>query len=157
MTIALERPVGTTDPITLVDPEVTDRLTRRITADHSAIDDATARRIVGQAAAFIAASGRQPSQSLAPSKLVDIGWHTFILHTVDYAAFCQRVVGRFVHHVPTDEDEQVPGGAQATRERTLTAIHAAGYTVDAELWGAAADCSQCHAGCTDSPNSGGKK
>ena len=85
MTIALERPVGTTDPATLVDPEVTERLARRITADHPEITEAIARRIVGQAAAFIATSGSQPGQSLAPSQLVDYGWHAFILHTVDYA------------------------------------------------------------------------
>lgn len=151
MTITLERPVGTTDPTVLVTPEVTDRLARRITTDHPEIDRATARRIVGQAAAFVAASGRQPGQSLAPSELVDIGWHTFILHTVDYAELCERVAGRFVHHVPTDEDEEMPGGAQATRERTLAAITAAGYTVDEELWPDIAKCSQCHAGCTDSP------
>ncbi|MFJ6645757.1 glycine-rich domain-containing protein [Streptomyces sp. NPDC091290] len=154
MTIALERPVGTTDPITLVDPEVTDRLARRITADHPEITEATARRIVGQAAAFIAASGHQPGQSLAPSKLVDYGWHAFILHTVDYARFCQQVVGRFVHHVPTGEDDETPGGPQATRARTLAAITAAGYAVDEELWPDMAECTQCHAGCTDSPNSG---
>ncbi|CAK7284924.1 glycine-rich domain-containing protein [Streptomyces sp. RM1] len=156
MTIALEHPVGTTDPITLVSTEVTGRLARRITTDHPEISETTARRIVGQAAAFIAASGQQPGQSLAPSKLVDYGWHAFILHTVDYAAFCQRVAGGFVHHVPTDEDDETPGAAQATRERTLAAITAAGYTVDEELWPDLAECSQCHAGCTDSPNSGKK-
>ncbi|WP_405881290.1 hypothetical protein OG747_23530 [Streptomyces sp. NBC_01384] len=157
MTIALERPVGTTDPITLVDPQVAERLARRVTADHPEISEATARRIVGQAAAFIAASGQQPGRELVPSELVDYGWHAFILHTVDYAAFCQRVVGRFVHHVPTDEDEQVQDGAPQARERTVAAITAAGYAVDEELWPeASAECTQCHAGCTDSPN-GGKK
>lgn len=155
MTIALERPVSTTDPITLVDPEVTDRLVRRVTTDHPNVDHATARRIVGQAAAFIAASGQQPGQSLSPSELVDYGWHAFILHTVDYADFCQRVAGQFVHHVPThDESEQAPGMALAARERTINAIQAAGYTVDAELWHSTADCNQCHAGCHDSPKTG---
>ncbi|MFF0737718.1 glycine-rich domain-containing protein [Streptomyces chartreusis] len=154
MTIALERPVGTTDPITLVDPKVMSRLVHRITTDHPEISDETARRIVGQAAAFIAASGRRPSRGLVPSELVDHGWHAFILHTVDYAAFCDRAAGRFVHHVPTGEDEQAPGGAAAARERTMAAIEAAGYTVDEELWNSAADCNQCHAGCHDSPKSG---
>ncbi len=154
MTIALERPVGTTDPAALVHPEVMNRLVRRVTTDHPEISEETARRIVGQAAAFIAASGQQPGRSLVPSELVDYGWHAFILHTVDYAAFCQKVVGRFVHHVPTDEDEQMPGSAASARERTVSAIHAAGYTVDAELWRSAADCNQCHAGCHDSPKSG---
>lgn len=157
MTIALEHPVGTTDPAALVGPEVTERLARRITTDHPEISEPTARRIVGQAAAFIAASGRLPGQSLAPSELVDYGWHAFILHTVDYAEFCERVTGGFVHHVPTDEGDEMPGGAKATRERTLAAITAAGYAVDPELWPDMADCTQCHAGCTDSPNSGKRK
>lgn len=151
MTVTLERPVSATDALTLVTPEVTDRLARRITADHPEISTVTARRIVGQAAAFIAASGRQPGQSLAPSELVDYGWHAFILHTADYADFCEQVVGQFVHHVPTDEAETLPGGPKATRERTLAAIAAAGYAVDPELWPDVAKCTQCHAGCTDSP------
>jgi hypothetical protein len=154
VTIALERPVGTTDPATLVDPVVTDRLVRRITVDHPGIDEATARRIVSQAAAFVAASGRQPGQMLVPSRMVDISWHAIILHTVGYADFCERVVGHFVHHVPTGEDEAPEGGAAAARERALAAIHAAGYTVGAELWHSTADCNQCHAGCHDSPKSG---
>lgn len=133
-----------------------DRLARRITTDHPDISETAARRIIGQAAAFIAASGRQPGQSLAPSKPVDIGWHTFILHTVDYAKFCQQVAGGFVHHVPTDEGEEPTGGPQAARARTLAAITAAGYAIDEELWPDMADCTQCHAGCTDSPNDGKK-
>jgi hypothetical protein len=154
VTIALERPVGATDPLTLLTPDLADRLTRRITTDHPEIGEATARRVVGQAAAFVVASGRQSGQSMAPSLLVDFGWHAFILHTVDYADFCQRVVGRFVHHVPTGDDEQLSGSAEAARERTLAAIRTAGYTVDDELWATAADCNQCHAGCHDSPKSG---
>lgn len=155
MTTALERPLGTIDPVTLLDPEVMNRLVRRLTADHPEINDETARRVVGQAAAFIAASGKLPGRSLTPSELVDSGWHAFILHTVDYADFCQRVAGRFVHHVPTDEDdEREPGSALSARERTMRVIQAAGYTVDAELWHSAADCNQCHAGCHDSPKSG---
>ncbi|MEY9997868.1 hypothetical protein ABIE67_010254 [Streptomyces sp. V4I8] len=154
MITALERPVGTTDPAALVDPEVTGRLVRRITVDHPDVGEATARRIVGQAAAFVAASGPEPGRMLVPSRMVDIGWHAFILHTVDYAHFCQRVVGHFVHHVPTGENEAPEGGAAAARERTLAAITAAGYTVDEELWPDMADCNQCHAGCHDSPKSG---
>ncbi|MFG2952948.1 glycine-rich domain-containing protein [Streptomyces sp. NPDC048291] len=125
--------------------------------DEPEISSETARRIVGRAAAFVAASGRQPGQSLAPSKPVDYGWHAFILHTVDYAEFCDQVAGRFVHHVPTADDYQAPGEAQSARERTVAAITAAGYTVDPDLWPDMADCTQCHDGCTDSPNSGGKR
>jgi hypothetical protein len=31
---------------------------------------------------------------------VDEVWHTFILFTEDYAAFCADVFGRFIHHRP---------------------------------------------------------
>jgi hypothetical protein len=36
---------------------------------------------------------------------------------------------------------------------TVSAMREAGYRVDPPLWsmGTAADCSQCHAGCSDSP------
>jgi len=159
MTIALDRPVGTTDAATLVPAGTMQRLTARIVKDHADIDHATARRIVGQAAAFVAASGQCPGSELAPSELVDIGWRTFILHTVDYALFCEQVAGRFIHHVPTDDGDQAPGDGAAARVRTLTAITEAGYAIDHDLWPEAAKmgtCSQCHAGCTDSPN-GGKK
>ncbi|MEU0135650.1 hypothetical protein ABZ172_16720 [Streptomyces sp. NPDC006296] len=159
MTIALQRPVGTTDPTTLVGSEMMDRLAGRITKDHPDTDLPTARRIIGQAAAFIAASAALPGAELAPSKAVDVGWHTWILHTVDYAAFCNRVAGRFIHHVPTAEGAMVQGGSAAARQRTLDAITAAGFRIDHDLWPGVAktsECSQCHAGCTDSPNSGKK-
>jgi len=35
-----------------------------------------------------------------PIKEIDIVWHTFLLFTAEYADFCDRYVGRFVHHVP---------------------------------------------------------
>ncbi|GHH49074.1 hypothetical protein [Streptomyces candidus] len=37
--------------------------------------------------------------------------------------------------------------------QTIKAIKAAGFEIDADLWGMAdaADCNQCHAGCHDSP------
>ncbi|TXS36912.1 glycine-rich domain-containing protein [Streptomyces sp. OR43] len=159
MTIALEHPVGTTDPATLVDPAMMERLAARITKDHTDTDLPTARRIIGQTAAFLAASTALPSVALAPSKPVDVGWHTWILHTVDYAAFCDRIAGRFIHHVPAPEGESSEHGPKAERQRTLDALAAAGFRIDHDLWPEAArmgECSQCHAGCTDSPN-GGKK
>jgi hypothetical protein len=34
---------------------------------------------------------------------VDDLWHTFILFTREYASFCQKVAGRFIHHTPSQE------------------------------------------------------
>ena len=35
-------------------------------------------------------------------------WHTFLLFTHDYAAFCDRYIGYFLHHVPADEADEPP-------------------------------------------------
>lgn len=118
MTIALERPVGTTDPVTLVEPEMMERLAARIVKDHPEHTTTTARRIVAQTAAFLATGAQRPGLKLSPSKPVDVGWHTWILHTVDYAAFCERIAGRFIHHVPTPDGEDAKGAAAAERRRT---------------------------------------
>lgn len=34
---------------------------------------------------------------------VDRLWHTFITFTREYAAFCEQVAGRFIHHVPAEK------------------------------------------------------
>lgn len=35
-----------------------------------------------------------------PSKVVDDLWHEFILHSRDYASFCDKAFGGFLHHTP---------------------------------------------------------
>lgn len=35
-----------------------------------------------------------------PSQAVDEVWHDFILNTREYAIFCERAFGRFMHHTP---------------------------------------------------------
>jgi len=53
---------------------------------------------------------------LAPTKHIDEGWHHFILHTKDYALFCERFFGRMVHHTPfTREQRKVSDGSGLTR------------------------------------------
>ncbi len=37
-----------------------------------------------------------------PSQVVDVAWHEFILFTRPYQAFCQKALGRFLHHTPTE-------------------------------------------------------
>lgn len=36
-----------------------------------------------------------------PSRIVDEAWHTFILFTREYADFCERAFGGFLHHAPS--------------------------------------------------------
>jgi hypothetical protein len=46
-----------------------------------------------------------------PSQQVDDVWHAFLLFTQEYAAFCRKTVGFFVHHVPTASGRKLPDGA----------------------------------------------
>jgi len=43
------------------------------------------------------------------SALVDAAWHQFILFTVEYREFCERVVGSFQHHGPRVADAPANG------------------------------------------------
>lgn len=131
-------------------------LTARIAAAHPRLDPPTAARIADQTLAFLAACA-VATEPIGPSDLVDIGWHAFLLDTAGYAAFCERVAGRFIHHVP-DASSPAPGERVPLR-RAVTAITVAGYQVDPDLWGDVdgpdrARCTQCHAGCHDSPTGG---
>lgn len=36
-----------------------------------------------------------------PLLVIDEMWHTFILHSVDYMAFCNQYFGGYIHHLPT--------------------------------------------------------
>ncbi|MGC7102740.1 glycine-rich domain-containing protein [Amycolatopsis lurida] len=141
----------------LVSCELFDRLASRIVADER-LPPGLAERIVDQALAFLAACARNTGAPLAPSELVDLGWHTFILHTRDYADFCDRIAGRFLHHVPAEVSDPEASGesAHATLVRTVAAIERAGYAVDPALWPAISgkcnvNCSQCKNGCSDDP------
>ncbi|WP_439675880.1 glycine-rich domain-containing protein [Embleya sp. MST-111070] len=134
----------------LVPAAVRARLTARIRADRPEIDADLADRIVTGTAEFLTVSAADPRARMVPSALIDVGWHAWVLHTVDYAEYCDRI-GRFVHHVPDTGSRTMAQGRDDV-VRTAEAIKAAGFEVDAELWAvAAADCSQCHAGCHDSP------
>ena len=148
---AVRAAASATAPRDLISPRMFSRLVARVMADNGD-DQSTAARITEQALAFLAACADNPRAGLAPSPEVDKGWHAFILHTADYAEFCDRVAGRFIHHLP-DEPGEEDSGAGVTV--TVAAMRALGLSVDADLWGTpgecTSDCHQCHAGCHDSP------
>lgn len=51
-----------------------------------------------------------------PSQAVDDAWHEFILFTRQYQQFCQRGLGRFLHHTPAEAMRQ-PTDAQEAIKR----------------------------------------
>jgi len=135
----------------LISARLFDKLTFRVMADHD-LDQDTADRVVTQSLAFLLACALNPEGRLSPSKAVDAGWHAFILHTADYAEFCDRVAGRYIHHTPTGPGDS---GVHQAMAAATAAMRAAGLHVDTALWNLAPDCTsdchQCHAGCHDSP------
>ena len=48
---------------------------------------------------------------------LDEMWHCFVLHTLDYAEFCNRYFGFFLHHQPVDNEE-----VESETQSDLTAI-----------------------------------
>ncbi|MDR7302232.1 glycine-rich domain-containing protein [Haloactinomyces albus] len=131
---------------TLIDETLFSRLATRITIDHG-MDHDMAERIMDQALAFLAAAATNRCAPISPSPMVDIGWHTFILYTREYAEFCQRIAGRFIHHVPDDESDTADrvSAHDEGRSPTLVAIEHAGYAIDPELWPLTdGSCGPCH-------------
>lgn len=148
--------VTTTQPTlhdldTLVPAALFARLCARVERDAN-VDRTRAERIMRQALAFLVTCARNPEIPLAPSKTVDYGWHAFILHTWEYADFCDRVAGHFIHHAPLD-----PGGERVDRAArnaaTTDVMRRTGLPVDEELWDA--DRAGCSANCERCCSSGG--
>lgn len=98
------------------------------------MSDEMAGRIVEEGIKFVAACSRNPGTGLAPSRIVDEGWHALILHTAVYAELCTNLGGVFVHHYPgydpTNYDPPV-------LDRTREAIAALGWEADPRAVGAA--------------------
>lgn len=156
-------PPGPMDP---PDPEAMPALARMLITDEQfascrgtvldanpGMSDDIAGRIVEEALKFVAACSRNPGGGLAPSRIVDEGWHALLLHTALYANLCERLGGRFVHHLP---------GYASTNynplvlDRTRARIAELGWEPDSELWVAPSDESlvSVAAGCQHSDDGG---
>jgi hypothetical protein len=60
---------------------------------------------------------------------IDWMWHTFLLFTRDYAAFCERHFGFFIHHTLNDGDEEDTPPDEATVRAALEQQYAFVYDV----------------------------
>ena len=108
-----------------------------------------AERILNESLGFLRLCAEKPGGHFGPSPLVDIGWHTFILYTRPYAAFCEERAGRFIHHDPSDEPGVDYGDSSVGG--TIAAMQEHGIAVDLELWGSGASCSDyCKNSCSSS-------
>ncbi|MGW5156047.1 glycine-rich domain-containing protein [Nonomuraea wenchangensis] len=134
----------------LIDDDLFHQLTARVAHQHNQPTE-YAGRIIEQTLLFLYACARNPGVGLTPSPEVDLGWHTFILDTHNYADWCQRVAGRFLHHNPEEPGNDKAAFAARLGD-SINAMHALGLTVDPALWLTAGECSQCYQGCADDPS-----
>ena len=58
---------------------------------------------------FLTLNIENPGTRLAPTPLMDIFWHAHILDTMSYAADCDSMFGRFLHHIPNFGPHQKEG------------------------------------------------
>lgn len=121
----------------LVHPVLYDRLCNRVVDDEGVTREA-AELIIDGALGFLKMCAEYPNQNFAPSKPVDIGWHTFILYTKAYAGFCQRVAGRFIHHEPADNPMQPSSGMTISDTTAFMDEHDISY--NPVLWTVVAFC-----------------
>ncbi len=77
------------------------------------------------------------------SPAIDDMWHTFVLHTREYRAFCEEYLGGFVEHEPVHD-----GGAPENYKQTrMTALRVFGQLNEA-AWPTKGK-SSCSSGCGD--------
>lgn len=125
-------PMTVKNPRKLLDPEQFASVRATVLDANPGMTEGIADRVTAQALAFVATAAAFPAASIAPSPVVDEGWHALVLDTQLYADLCERLGGGFVHHVP-----ERPDGSEYDPElttRTLVVMGSAGYPIDMELW-----------------------
>lgn len=145
MTTTVESPVALRHGRDLVSPELFEKLSA-FCADEYGHELSTARRIMNEALAFLWVMGTTgKGDVMAPSTVVDPGWHTFMLHSKEYADWCDAQFGYFLHHAPNSKVR-----TRGLMVSVVDEIRSARFDVDATLWGTAAECNSS-ACCGDGP------
>ena len=118
------------------------------------LDQQQARQLFEDTKRFLFLAGTVPGK-WSPTKAIDEGWHAFLLFTKDYAQFCQRFFGRFIHHEPHRMANPNRTGSSATKTRD--AARTLFGDVLSPNWSPTfvntAECSK--SGCNCSPDTGG--
>lgn len=128
-------------------PQIPERVIERYARDKK-LHLKKAREHMKELSKFLIVCGTFPGEN-APSRALDDPWHTFVLFTGDYCAFCNQAFGRFIHHQPTGT--QMNDAYQKTRRRAQELFG----ELDPHFWpqtaGAAAICNDC---CESNPGGG---
>jgi hypothetical protein len=77
-----------------------------------------------------------------PNQEVDDIWHAFLLFTREYAIFCRKTVGFFVHHIPTISSKKTKTPKSVRLSRAYRKI----FGLDMLTTGHCNHCSSCRTG-----------
>ncbi|POM26046.1 hypothetical protein BTM25_04300 [Actinomadura rubteroloni] len=121
-------------------------ITRAVRRGH---DRSAALRLIDITLVFLVACAENPEARLSPvSDASDEIWHDLITHTTFYPDFCRALGRKFIHHVPTINEDIMSGRAHA---RTIAAMQRTGLPVDEELLITSPRCmNTCNHPCHDS-------
>jgi hypothetical protein len=72
-----------------------------------------------------------------PSKKIDEAWHVFLLYTKEYFAFCQSLGLDYIHHEPSDIENQAK---RSTVKDTIQFMEENGIVFNRDLWVGGASC-----------------
>lgn len=78
-------------------------LLKRVKEKHDYLSDDDMIQVISALRDYFHISNQADGKMVAmPSEIVDVAWHEFLLFTRDYQFFCQKGIGRFLHHTPTE-------------------------------------------------------
>lgn len=84
-----------------------------------------------------------------PSVEVDELWHSHVLHTRNYAHFCNTVAGKFIHHKPYGEETTSEQKMIQSKNLFNASIEAFGYDVFDVYSTTDFNCEHCDGNCGD--------
>jgi hypothetical protein len=118
------------------------------------LDEQQARQLFDDTKRFLFLCGTVPGK-WSPTKIIDEGWHNMILFTQDYADFCQRFFGRFIHHSPHKmaNPDRTGSSPAETREAARNLFGSELSANWSPTFATSVECSK--SGCNCSPDTGG--
>lgn len=105
---------------------------------------------------YVCRQARKARIPVAPSLVLDDGWHNFVLFTKEYARFCEGYVGEFIHHIP-DMGKPDPKRYAVSRQMAESLLD----YLDPTIWPESGmanccqsipSCSECQAPCGNDGN-----
>jgi len=79
------------------------KITQKICETYPHLNEQQANEVIGHLREYFHICHIAGKKMVAmPSQVVDVAWHEHILFTQEYANFCRKALGRFLHHTPAE-------------------------------------------------------